>query len=267
MAYVTALGVDPVSERVRVHAVAEGLDAALIARVPDRPVGLYAIATDDLGERRFTYWRDGSAARTLFSPGSSVALADLDGFDLLYLTGITLAILPDAVRGALVGHLREFRDRGGLVAFDGNYRPALWSSRRAARDAIGALWSLADIALPSLDDEMALFGDPDEDAVIDRLRRSGIRAGALKRGARGPRSLATGEAVANPPAATAVVDTTAAGDSFGAGYLSAWLHGRTDADAMAFGHRVATHVIGRRGAIVPLPTDLMRAVREGPQGS
>jgi len=48
-----------------------------------------------------------------------------------------------------------------------------------------------------------------------------------------------------------VVDTTAAGDSFGAAYIAARLAGHTAAQAAQAGHRLASVVIGHRGAIIP----------------
>ena len=47
-----------------------------------------------------------------------------------------------------------------------------------------------------------------------------------------------------------VVDTTAAGDSFAAGYLSRRLAGATAVDAARFGNRVAGRVIQHRGALI-----------------
>jgi 2-dehydro-3-deoxygluconokinase len=58
------------------------------------------------------------------------------------------------------------------------------------------------------------------------------------------------EEVAAPPVAR-VVDTTAAGDAFGAAYLAARLQGHAGAQAAAAGHRLAGAVIGQRGAIIP----------------
>ena len=58
------------------------------------------------------------------------------------------------------------------------------------------------------------------------------------------------------PAASRVVDTTAAGDSFNGAFLAALLMGRDEATAMDWGHRTAGAVIGQPGAIVPETPDL-----------
>ena len=101
VAYVTALGTDPLSARMLAFFEAEGLETGLVERRADRVPGLYAISVDAKGERSFTYWRDSSAARTLFLPPAEVTPERLDGFDLVYLSGITVAVLaPEARRRA-----------------------------------------------------------------------------------------------------------------------------------------------------------------------
>jgi 2-dehydro-3-deoxygluconokinase len=49
-----------------------------------------------------------------------------------------------------------------------------------------------------------------------------------------------------------VVDTTAAGDSFAAGYLSRRLIGESAFLSAEFGNKVAARVIQHRGALIPL---------------
>jgi 2-dehydro-3-deoxygluconokinase len=48
-----------------------------------------------------------------------------------------------------------------------------------------------------------------------------------------------------------VIDTTAAGDSFGAAYMAARLSGKGPEDAARAGHHLAGTVIRHRGAIIP----------------
>ena len=48
----------------------------------------------------------------------------------------------------------------------------------------------------------------------------------------------------------AVVDTTAAGDSFNAGYLAALIAGQSNSQAMSAGHTLACRVVAHKGAII-----------------
>jgi 2-dehydro-3-deoxygluconokinase len=134
------------------------------------------------------------------------------------------------------------------VIFDSNYRAHLWEDRATAQKIIAAFWQRADIALPSIDDEMDVFGET-ETQIAQRFFTQ-AKSGALKRGARGPLSL--GEPVdAQYEPVTEVLDTTAAGDSFNGGYLGALLAGKGQAAALQAGHAMAARVVQFRGAIIP----------------
>lgn len=250
VSYVTRLGRDAFSNRMLDFIRAEEISTHAVSVSGTRRPGLYAITTDAEGERSFTYWRENSAARDLFQDGGSMSFDVLSGFDVVYFSAISLAILPQPVRSQFLEWLAAYRQRGGRVGFDSNYRPALWEDAVTSRDMIGKAWALTDIALPSVDDEMAAFGDRDTNAVLSRLRGCGVTLGALKCGAGGPVSLGEQVAQAYDPA-TKVIDTTAAGDSFNAGYLAALLTGDSQAKALMAGHQLASRVIGIKGAIAP----------------
>ena len=101
------------------------------------------------------------------------------------------------------------------------------------------------------DDEQALWGDADPEAAIRRLQQAGVREIVLKNGAAGA-TYATGDTCHHIPAERVehIVDTTAAGDAFNAGYLAARLQGADPVASCKNGNRLAARVIQHKGAII-----------------
>ena len=261
--YVTALGDDGLSEAMLAAWRAEGIVTDEVMRFPGRVPGLYMIERDAHGERSFLYWRDRAPAREFFDRADEAALERLSRFDLLYFSGISLSLYGDAGRARLRELLVAARLNGGKIAFDGNYRPRGWSDAATARRAFGEILPLIDLALPTLEDEQALFGDADAAVCIARLRAAGIKEIIVKRGGLGCLIFVDGACVeVPPPKLVQPVDTTAAGDSFNAGYLAARLRGASAVEAARAGHRLAGVVIMSPGAIIPreaMPADIKGA--------
>lgn len=255
VAFATALGGDRMSDTLVEAWRSEGLDTSLIVRDPERLPGLYAIHTDPDGERSFSYWRSESAARRMFALSGTKALRDASsGVDLLLFSLISLAVLPPEGREALLGLASLVRGAGGLVAFDGNYRPSLWAGgideARAARDAA---ITVADIGLPTLEDEQALDGRAlMPQMVAARWAGLGAAETVVKLGADG---CLVDDVVVPPPTQLHPVDTSGAGDAFDAGYLHARLAGAGRHEAALAGHRLAGWVLMRRGAVPPRDAD------------
>jgi 2-dehydro-3-deoxygluconokinase len=247
--YLSAIGTDGVSATMATFMEDAGIGTSHLARLPDATVGLYLIELKN-GERSFAYWRGQSAARRLAEDDARLRAA-LDGAALAYFSGITLAILPLPDRARLLAALADYRAQGGRVAFDPNLRPRLWSSPAAMTEALTDAARMADIALPSFEDDASAFGDADPEATARRYADLGVREVIVKNGAGRMAALADGAWHRHDPVpAPEVVDTTAAGDSFNAGYLAARLTGRPVADALAAGSALAARVVGGRGALV-----------------
>jgi 2-dehydro-3-deoxygluconokinase len=251
--YASAVGDDPLSAGMLARWQAEGVGLDFVRRLPGRMPGLYLIDVDPSGERRFSYWRERSAARDYFDapPGETPLEAAADAIAALYFSGISLAILPAAGRERLFAVARRVRVRGGRVVFDNNYRPRLWADASEARAAFRQALEVADIALLTLDDEQALWGGGA--AQLEQTLAGPSPELVVKRGVQPTLVRVRGEPVvevATEPVAT-VVDTTAAGDSFAGAYLAARLCGASPAQAAQAGNRLAARVVQHRGALIP----------------
>ena len=251
--YVTALGDDPYSDEMVRSWQQEKIDTSNVLRVAGRLPGLYGIRTDTNGERQFFYWRDQSPARQLFElPGAVALKMALGRAHWIYFSGITLSIFSAAGREAFYALLHAARSAGANIAFDGNFRPRGWPDLAEARQTFARFMGLVTHALPTFEDETLLFGDTTSQATIARIQGYGVREIVLKCGAEGA-IVADHESVWVPVAQRVQpLDTTAAGDSFNAGYLAARLAGKPPAQAALRGHRLAAAVIRQRGAIIAI---------------
>ena len=250
--FATALGDDPWSEEMLAFWASEGVGTELVQRLPGRLPGLYMIKLDERGERSFYYWRSASAAREMLSSGEPDRLAAaLQDSRLLYFSGITLSILDQASRRRLFAIVARAKAEGARVAFDSNYRKRGWPDADAARAALSEAFRLADIALPTLDDEQALHGDADAEAAARRILALGPAEVAVKLGAKGALVGAGGKLTTIPAEQVEAVDTTAAGDGFNAGYLAARLAGAEPEAAGRAGAKLAAAIVQHRGAIIP----------------
>ena len=254
--FVTALGVDDFSNAMIDYFQSEGIRCDKIRRLSGRQPGLYYINIDSAGERSFQYWRDQSAARYLFSGHEyNHELHSLVNMDYLYCSGISLAILPDPDRQKLIDLLAHAKTQGAKICFDSNYRPVLWDNIDQAHYWYQQILAMTDIAFLTYDDECELWGDNSPEHVFSRCKVFDIAEIILKRGAqpcliKTATTTYTVEPVTIP--ADQIVDTTAAGDSFSAGYLARRLQGENCPKACAaIGHQLASIVVQHQGAIVP----------------
>lgn len=253
--YLTAVGDDAISRDMRAFMRDSQISDCHVQVIKGKTVGLYLIHLQD-GERSFSYWRDSSAARQLAADPVALVQA-IQEADLIYYSGITLAILDPMARDVLFDALDNARALGKTVAFDTNLRPRLWANPEEMKSTIMLAAGRSDIVLPSHEDEAAWFGDVDPIATLDRYTKTGARHVVVKNSAEAvvyQYGKERGEVAVDP--AHDVVDTTAAGDSFNAGVLSEIIRHDDMAKGIRLGCRLAGQVVRHKGALVPIDPEV-----------
>lgn len=258
--YVTSMGTDALSKGMIQCWQDEGINTQYVLTDSTRQPGLYLIQLDNQGERTFLYWRNQSAARYMLRHQDFASVVnELENMDMIYLSGISLAILSEQDRSALLCQLKALSDKGVEIAFDSNFRPALWPQNEnweTVKKHYARLLSFCDLALVTFDDEQAIWNDVSPEAALVRLQKAGVKKAVIKLGEDGclfkdfHKTDDDTLFVATTPIKN-VVDTTSAGDSFNAGYLSGHLIGLQPEQCCMRGHQLAGAVIQSKGAIVP----------------
>ncbi|WP_269585926.1 sugar kinase [Roseibium sp. Sym1] len=248
--FLSAVGDDDLSKQLTGFVKNAGITPEF-ATIRGGSPGVYMIFLSE-GERSFQYWRSQSAARRLAE--DLTALKGLSAGDMAYFSGITMAILDEPARGLLLAALAEAAARGVQVVFDPNLRPRLWRSNEDMCTWTMKAAAAAAIVLPSFEDEAVHFGDPDPAATAQRYLDGGARLAVVKDG-EGPVVVQSSDGDGfryQPAPVAAVADTTAAGDSFNAAFLVEYLERGRAREAVRAGCALAAHVIGSRGALVPV---------------
>jgi 2-dehydro-3-deoxygluconokinase len=248
--FYTAVGTDRLSDRMVEFIAQCGIDTRHILRLKERSVGLYMIELYDT-ERSFNYWRGLSAAKHMVQEAE--LRTAIHEADIIYLSGITLAILDEQSRVIILSAIDIALRSGSSVAFDPNIRASLWESPTIMRFWLRELAARSTYVLPSFDDERIAFGDRTPQHTAERYQGYGARHVIVKNGEQPVLLYIDGlsTTVEIEPART-VVDTTSAGDSFNAAYLASLLNGKVPQVAAKFAAATAAKVVGQHGALVSL---------------
>ncbi|WP_422769030.1 sugar kinase [Plantactinospora sp. WMMC1484] len=241
------VGADPLGDLVVEQVRGTGVDTSLVEVDQARPTAVYLKDPGPDGTRVY-YYRRGSAAA-----GMDPEYADrIDAVPatVLHLSGVTPA-LSGSCR-ALVDHLVSIRPAGrGLVSFDVNHRPALWSDRSAAATELLRLAQAADVVFVGLDEAARLWDVTTPEQVRALLDRPG--ALVVKNGAVEAVTYTADSVTVEPARPVEVVEPVGAGDAFAAGWLSGALRGLDQTARLRLGHLVAGAALGSVSDFAALP--------------
>ncbi|MDP4229141.1 MAG: sugar kinase [Bacteroidota bacterium] len=246
--FISELGSDPFTADILQVIHDESIDKSYVAHSDSKTNGLYLISTNELGEPDYSFWRNDSAARqTLSTVDRTKVAAYLSSAEYFHFSAIAFAILNDRekliplIKG-LVGSTK--------ISFDTNFRKGLWDDVGILRKFIESSSPFVDVLFVSkADDEKIYFARPAESAMTF-YRELGYRMVIYKQGRDDVLGWDGKKIFEIPPIENAiVVDATAAGDAFNAGFIAAQSKGYSFEDSIEAGNLCAAFVIGRPGGI------------------
>lgn len=255
--WISRVGADEFGHAVLSAVRGEGVDVSRVRVDPEAPTGIMFRERLAPGTERVYYYRSGSAA-------SRLQPDDLDpdyfaGARLLHLTGITPA-LSDSAAATVAAAMALARDRGLLVSFDLNIRPALWRNR----DLAGTLLPLvrhADIVFGNQHEVQNLLGETADPAGA--LVTLGCPTAVVKLGVDGAMAARGGQRWHVPVhRPRAVIDGSGAGDSFASGFLAGYLRAEPIPRCLQYGNGMAQAAVSSEGDIECLPRSLEELLTE-----
>lgn len=266
---------DFLADSLRQHAV--GTD--YIARTDAAKTALAFVALDPHGERSFSFYRPPAADLLFRAEHFQPACFEQASCFHVCSNSLTEA---EIARTTFEG-MQRAREAGALVSLDLNLRPALWP---ADADPLPWLWQaleLADVVKLSreeLDFLAAPLGAEGESGVLQRLLGAQAQWVVVTDGA-APLQWHTRTASGQARSfSVPMVDSTAAGDAFVGGLLSALVERGVDAaglaafcqdpaamhDVLRFGAAVGALAVTRKGAFAAMPSrDEVDALLQQPQ--
>jgi 2-dehydro-3-deoxygluconokinase len=246
--FISRVGADPFGERIRMTLADEGVDIDDLLTDTMAPTGIFFREWLPDGMRRVFYYRSGSAASHLTPADLHAGI--FTGTRLLHVTGITPA-LSAGCAATVTRAIELAHAAGAFVSFDPNYRPTLWNAA-TAQQALLPLMAAVDLLLMSHEDSRALLGIDDAEQALRAGSALGARIVVLKQAERGACARDETRFVSAPPASVAqVIDPVGAGDAFNAGFLSAWLRGKTLDEALHLGARLGGATVATLGDYLP----------------
>jgi sugar/nucleoside kinase (ribokinase family) len=201
---------------------AAGVSTARVARAAGERTGVTLALSTRRDRALVTY------------PGAMAGFAyedvDRSAFDGARHLHMTSYFLQTALRPSFPRIFREARGRGLTVSFDPNSDPSQSWGRGLRR-----VLAHTDVLLLNAREALELTGARSVAAALRSLGGD-VPVVVVQQGPRGATAIRDGEVFRAPGFRVETVDTTGAGDSFAAGFVSAWLDGSTIDECLRAGN-------------------------------
>lgn len=247
---ITRVGGDDLGRFAMARLEGWGVDTAYVQPVAGVNTPLALAALDPPEEPTVAFYR-GEAAPDTMIVAEDVPLDVITSTRALWVSQGALA------QGSTAQTCMEWlsaRGRMPHAILDLDYRPALWASRDAARDAARAALAYCTVAVGNRSEcEMAL-GTTEPDAAADALLELGLHLAVVKMGAAGVLLATSDERVRIAPLPVPVVCGLGAGDAFGGALVLGLVSGWPLREVGEFANAAGAHVVQELTCSDAMPT-------------
>jgi sugar/nucleoside kinase (ribokinase family) len=234
------LAVDAFGEVVLKAFRKAGVDTKCLQLVEDTTTGVTAALIREDGERSFVTYQ-GTIAQLEYEAIKNCLAMDppprwvhLAGYHLL-----------ESIRGKPATELLQLaQSRGATTSLDTGWDPAGWSD--ATISHVQEVLQNVDVFFPNADEVKALTGERSPKKGAELLLEAGAPTLVVKLGAKGCLLATKKDQYLIPAFDVEIIDTTAAGDAFDAGFAVSMLSGATMGRAAVFANAVAALRVSRR---------------------
>lgn len=240
---------------------AEGVDVSHLRQTEEGKTGLVFVSLTTTGERSFSFYRVRAAEQ--FLGARDVDEGFVSAARMVHF-GTNSLLLPDA-RAAALRMLEAAHRSGKLIGCDPNLRLHMWSDPSVLQGLLAQLLPKCSVVKLSEEEIEFVVGTRDPGEALSRLSASGVLLPVVTLGAEGALFRWAGEEFRVAAPRVPVVDTTGAGDGFGAGLLFGLTRLYPDRAALAgaeaatlteliqLGCEVGSRVVQKFGAVTGLP--------------
>jgi 2-dehydro-3-deoxygluconokinase len=226
----------------------EGIDRSCTSYSDKKTNGMYLISTNESGDPHYSFWRSDSAAReTLQTINVKILENYIASSKYFHFSAIALAILHE--REILISLLKKLQGKT-IITFDTNFRKGLWDDIAKLKTFIESASSFVDVLFVSKTDDENIFGVRTAKDAMKHYQELGFKLIIYKQGSDAVLAW-DGNAIFKVPTIKdiKVLDATAAGDAFNAGFIAAQNLGKNNIDSIYFGNKCAAKVISVKGGL------------------
>lgn len=245
VALIGKIGNDGFGKFITDELVKEGVDVTGLVKGERSKTSASVVLSDPDGERTFLHCLGANAEFT----DADVDYSVVRNSKIVFIAGTMLMPAFDGEGCARV--LKRAKEMGKYTALD-----TAWDSKGRWMKVLEPCMPYLDLFIPSYEEAVQLSGREKPEDIADVFLSQGVKVAVIKMGKDGCFIKASSGEMYTIPTYTDIkpVDTTGAGDSFAAGFLTGLSNGWSLYECGKFANAVGTHCVSAVGASTGIRT-------------